>query len=862
MSRWHESGCRCPDVTIVSGIPWCNYCSTLLVLEDIPPPTAESVPPLPQMQSRAKMNLTWPSVVRYTTCCPSDQSPLVHPSTFGPTGETHAKNQNQASKTRGGKGAFPEITAAHQIRLLRLTPSETDGPVHAYLELAHLGSSSTPAYEALSYTWADEFGDLTRQSPIFIGPYWDVIYLTRNCEMALRRIRHKTVDRLLWVDSLCINQDDPDEKSHQVGLMREIYSAASRVIVYLGEASEDSNTALSILKAAAAEPLLPDRNPMIDPKHRLALQSLFQRPLFSRLWPASERLLAHHLEIICGRDSVLWLNWPSVPVLAKVSGSSWLFDRNARNEFAGQDLLSALLKFSLYKCSDPRDKVFGVLGLTPDGLIKPDYSLHSEGVYTGITAYLLKHCRVFDVLALAGCGNKKFNLPTWVPDWSQDLVQQFPEDVFALEEELEKDDVFRDMYLQMAITFNSPTPLELELQVDTYIGWLQTRAVKILDISGKMHRDRRGTIIVVALGQRGNLAICFRDKTYQCGMDSLFLLEGWSRPVILRSDPETGSYLFVSVCALLFGPPTSGLWLASYNLLRQHNEREVRVSSLSHEENEIIQSFHSELMDLCQLHPTSISIDSISDSLVKSRIFDLGLLFLTNLWKLESRLQNQWNQLNQRLGWMFHDQIAAWKLLQDMSQSNEDQRYGNGKVSFHESEISLFEEYCGIKFPISYRWDLARFCWSFIRSPYTGPASFENAWSPIYSQLKSHLSQLQTWAEVTEQLMKVLTYSQMALSKSWVHFPGANLPEKWFGRWRRFSAAMESGPLATVHQALDVDCFWDWSEFEDSLRLRERIWNQGMPQQLDAKVNDNIAVLLGMKTLGLELDQYRTIRIM
>jgi hypothetical protein len=61
--------------------------------------------------------------------------------------------------------------------------------------------------------------------------------VTANCEAALRKLRNRDSERILWIDAICINQDKTLERNHQVTLMRDIYSKASRVVVWLGKAS-------------------------------------------------------------------------------------------------------------------------------------------------------------------------------------------------------------------------------------------------------------------------------------------------------------------------------------------------------------------------------------------------------------------------------------------------------------------------------------------------------------------------------------------------------------------------------------------------------------------------------------------------
>src|SRR5699024_9944047 len=87
-------------------------------------------------------------------------------------------------------------------------------------------------YGALSYVWGI---DVKPQSIMLDGCTFPV---TSNLHAALINLRDHQIDRVLWVDAISINQDDQDEKSKQIPLMRTIYAQAAHVIVWLGEAME------------------------------------------------------------------------------------------------------------------------------------------------------------------------------------------------------------------------------------------------------------------------------------------------------------------------------------------------------------------------------------------------------------------------------------------------------------------------------------------------------------------------------------------------------------------------------------------------------------------------------------------------
>ncbi|KAL2282381.1 hypothetical protein FJTKL_10984 [Diaporthe vaccinii] len=119
-----------------------------------------------------------------------------------------------------------------QIRLFHLQPGGFHDPISATLSIAYLGDS--PKYEALSYVW----GDPNVCFDITVDGH--TVPVTINLWAALRRLRGLHEERVLWIDSLCINQSDRIEKTYQVGLMTEIYRNTWRGLAWLGEFDEDA----------------------------------------------------------------------------------------------------------------------------------------------------------------------------------------------------------------------------------------------------------------------------------------------------------------------------------------------------------------------------------------------------------------------------------------------------------------------------------------------------------------------------------------------------------------------------------------------------------------------------------------------
>jgi len=182
------------------------------------------------------------------------------------------------------------------------------------VSLNEVRSQDDHVYQALSYTWATEDGDCRRSRQI---RYHNTrIYVTRNCELALRYLRKEDLDRALWVDAICINQKDDKERGHQVGLMRNVYSKATEVLVWLGESSKDvrvlepAHYLHGRLRSVERKPndnriLTPISDIFLDHLHRMAteirrLQNAEQDPTLSPLY---QELISHLYEGSFGRTN-------------------------------------------------------------------------------------------------------------------------------------------------------------------------------------------------------------------------------------------------------------------------------------------------------------------------------------------------------------------------------------------------------------------------------------------------------------------------------------------------------------------------------------------------------------------------------
>lgn len=137
------------------------------------------------------------------------------------------------------------LRSRSSIRVLELVPAKRlDAPIHCKLIETSVdeATSARPAYEALSYVW----GCTDRNRKIYCAG--KTLFITANCEAALRWLRHKSESRTLWVDSICINQSSIEERNEQVKMMADVYTKAEQVIVWLGEGHKYTPTTFLALR--------------------------------------------------------------------------------------------------------------------------------------------------------------------------------------------------------------------------------------------------------------------------------------------------------------------------------------------------------------------------------------------------------------------------------------------------------------------------------------------------------------------------------------------------------------------------------------------------------------------------------------
>jgi Heterokaryon incompatibility protein (HET) len=179
------------------------------------------------------------------------------------------------------KYRYSQLSLPTNIRLLRLLPSEKDTNIlkcELFEYPLQLSDDPSHLYEALSYVWGSE------DKPWSIIVDNQSLNITQNLHTALIRLQNYSLPRIMWVDAICIHQEDEIEKENQIPLMAEIYAKASRVVVWLGEAEDHDERALEAIRFAGEKSVrLPNAN--ISQKEILRI---LQRQWFQRIWVKSK----------------------------------------------------------------------------------------------------------------------------------------------------------------------------------------------------------------------------------------------------------------------------------------------------------------------------------------------------------------------------------------------------------------------------------------------------------------------------------------------------------------------------------------------------------------------------------------------
>jgi hypothetical protein len=334
--------------------------------------------------------------------------------------------------------------------------------------------SNSEPYEALSYVW----GSPETTCSLYCKNSTNLL-ITPNLRSALLALRLPDAPRVLWVDAICIDQNNTAEQSSQVSLMRRIYIGAKRTVVYLGDKADDSEFAalfLSLLVEKVDGGVLAELAKDINKKDKImdlfqdaarqlgstweelfkplppkktlrAIVNLLARPWFQRVWVIQEFAVSKNVQMLVGMDEIELTSF----VLAfgyafPVAQVTWhefgepstlrRFTRGLSQILQMHDLSQGIqneggekyyrLTVLLSKCREAQatkgcDKIYALLGLSREAQnYVPNYSFSDKLAFTMFAAECIERggTDAEDLLYEACVSDEREEgIPSWVPDW-------------------------------------------------------------------------------------------------------------------------------------------------------------------------------------------------------------------------------------------------------------------------------------------------------------------------------------------------------------------------------------------------------------------------------------------------------------
>ena len=348
-----------------------------------------------------------------------------------------------------------------EIRLLKVELAHShDGALRCAFYRVSL-DKHPPPYTAVSYCW----GQNRHDHVIYLEQ--TAVKVTKIVDNVLRGVLNDGA-AFVWIDQVCIDQSNTFERSNQVGLMSGIYSRAHRVLVYLGEAGEHtamavdfveqyhnslkdhgvSDTGIAQISTSESISFLRAKqqvdapDPEVLRRVALGMADLLSRPFFQRLWVVQEVVLGKNLVTVCGSRhfqwyilrlaSLLFIRRPELASLLKslVINCHFATMRNASlfvREHGGlvnRDLWEILDRCSGLATSEPRDKIYAVLGLAKrsSGLPQPDYAKSTKDIYLDFARHFVRSGHGINVVDAAAASQRETgpDYPSWAP-WFENM---------------------------------------------------------------------------------------------------------------------------------------------------------------------------------------------------------------------------------------------------------------------------------------------------------------------------------------------------------------------------------------------------------------------------------------------------------
>ncbi|KAK1240067.1 hypothetical protein MKX08_007509 [Trichoderma sp. CBMAI-0020] len=322
------------------------------------------------------------------------------------TSPSSLDSQNGHQGDVGNSYQYSQLPSSGNIRLLRLLPhGDRYAPLQCQLfdyPLQEL-EDGPHMYEALSYVW----GSSEKPYTIYINE--NSMDITANLHEVLVRLRDRVIERVLWIDAICIDQTNTEERGDQIRHMAEIYCKANRVIVWLGESTDDSDQVLKSIRTAADEEVTRSSENKVDGQ---AILTMLKRPWFRRIWVLQEIAAAQNIIIMCGSTRIdgyaFCLGLPSLLSYADIPdhirsvtylmrGS--IFRPKYSINMSGdvsldiRPLGELIDMYHAHEATERHDKIFALLGMSSDnpaiaGLV-PNYTISWDELMAQAVRFIL-----------------------------------------------------------------------------------------------------------------------------------------------------------------------------------------------------------------------------------------------------------------------------------------------------------------------------------------------------------------------------------------------------------------------------------------------------------------------------------------
>ncbi|KAL6802806.1 heterokaryon incompatibility domain-containing protein [Trichoderma sp. SZMC 28013] len=281
----------------------------------------------------------------------------------------------------------------NSLRLVEIQPAahESD-PVVCTLNGVSFGDR--PKFEALSYMWGTEKADdaiTLNGHPFEVGKnLLDALLFLRGSIMS------KKTCQLFWIDAICINQNDVEERNRQVSIMDQIYFRAVTVVVWLGSKyAEIQNEIIGELRLEESGMPGKGSSQSVNSAQQKMVRHLRTDPYWDRLWILQEIGRARQLRVCFGNETFSWEGFMSFVALHNSDGTTGPLKLNRllrEEKYNDSHTLKRLLEeHREAKCSKPRDKVYGLVGLASDaGEFPIDYKKSLYEVWKDTMVFMNK----------------------------------------------------------------------------------------------------------------------------------------------------------------------------------------------------------------------------------------------------------------------------------------------------------------------------------------------------------------------------------------------------------------------------------------------------------------------------------------